>query len=166
MKLLLRKNVYQRKVLDRELLNTFNKYRERDPKAYEPIFCDDFVPADKEMVVSTLVSLIQLLSRKREKNALHMHMIQSLSEEVNKIILDAHSFDKRNDELNPKYYAIEAELLLKDCYTIMELAEERTIDWDIEEMYIFKDEKKLLRDFFADLKINHLNKHISIRKGL
>lgn len=95
----------------------------------------------------TLTQLITLLSRKREKNPLHMHMIMYLSEELNKFSLN-NSFSDETKRIQFKYTFINSYILLEIIYEIMELAEKITFNnKKIEDKYIFKDERQLLRTF-------------------
>ncbi|MCY7883124.1 hypothetical protein MOD62_16185 [Bacillus spizizenii] len=98
------------------------------------------------VLYSTLTTLIYLLSRKRQNNALHMDMIMYLSEELNHLIY--HEFIKEKDVNFMRLLFGKAELLLEACFNIMELAESKTRKFnEIEHIHFFKDEKNLIRDY-------------------
>ncbi|RDY83111.1 hypothetical protein C3733_19805 [Bacillus amyloliquefaciens] len=95
--------------------------------------------------------LIFLLSRKRQNNALHMDMITYLSEELNHLLY--HEFIKEKDQNFMRFLFGKADMLLVACFTIMELAESKTSKFnEIEHIYIFKDEKNLIREYWETIR--------------
>ncbi|MFA1782392.1 hypothetical protein ACDX77_19145 [Bacillus velezensis] len=103
------------------------------------------------VLYATLTTLIFLLSRKRQNNALHMDMITYLSEELNHLLY--HEFIKEKDKNFMRFLFGKADMLLVACFTIMELAERKTSKFnEIEHIYIFKDEKNLIREYWETIR--------------
>lgn len=144
-----KKNKIEEKSLDYELINSLDRsVHSRNEQQYKVIFSTDF-NVNAYSLYSTLTQLIYLLSRKRQNNSLHMHIIMYLSEAINKFISGYHSSENL-EELNLKYLVRDAELLLENCCKIMDLAERKTNGHKkIENMYLFKDEKLLIRNYLG-----------------
>lgn len=104
------------------------------------------ISIDSSVLYSTFTMLIVLLSRKRQNNSLHMHMITLLSEELSHLL--HHEFIKGKDKHFRMILFGEADSLLEACFSIMELAESKTSKLtELEHQYIFKDEKNLIREY-------------------
>lgn len=133
------------KTLENELIHSLedNVYGRR--KQAPPASVDFYNDVNAKRVYSTLSPLIKLLSRKRHNNALHMYMIMFLSEELSKYVM--YQFNNDQEDFKIEFLAKEAELLILDLYNIMELAENKTKGkkFSIDEKYIFKDEKNIIR---------------------
>jgi len=137
-----RKRDSKGKSLEDELIHLFDRSihltRKQQHQAFTPK--NDDVTANS--LYSTLSELIYLLSRNRQNNSLHMHLIMHLSGEINKFI------SGNLEEHHRNYLANNAELLLDNCYRIMEVAERKTIEHEeIGYMYWFKDEKRLIKNY-------------------
>jgi hypothetical protein len=141
-----KKRVIEEKSLDFELINSLDRaIHSRNEQQFKVIFSTSF-NANADSLYSIVAQLIYLLSRKRQNNSLHMHMIMYLSHELSNF--SRYHSSVNLEELNQKYLVRNTELLLENCYEIMELAERKTMDYKkIEDMYIFKDEKLLIRNY-------------------
>jgi len=122
-----------------------NSIKSRNADSNLMIFPNNyFVEQNKTtLLFSTITQIIYLLSRKRQNNSLHMHMVMYLSDQINHFLLNRDSVE----EFSYIYMVINAELVLKDCYKVMTLAEEKTRNLkDVEKVYLFKDEKRLIKE--------------------
>lgn len=111
---------------------------------------------DKESInsqLSTICLLIKLLSRKRQNNSLHMEMIMRLSDRLNSLY--AIFYKTEEFKVNSLFESIKTDLLLASCMETMISAEKKSnIFTDENYCYCFKDEKEVIREYFA--KVNEV----------
>ena len=140
--------------LEHELIQLLDDsiHSRREKQSTTILSINDNVKAN--LLYSTLSQLIFLLSRKKQNNSLHMHIITYVSEEINHYVSCCHSL-KSEELIHQAYLVSNAEQLLVDCYKVMDLAENKAKEYKkLKDRYIFRDEISLIKNYMDKSFIN------------